>query len=563
MGDSPIIAANSPVCQQAGIWDFENILKKYPFPITSIDYTKTSTFGLFLPDMIEHMYDLIGGKGIFYLKQAQNVADLPLLNPLIRNGFIDQISQTDIFRRLFGINQLSFNGSCPILNPHSRAEHSIWFSILASKGFQSLCNDDSQALAETLRKDFKNHNIPQDRLTDEEIIVHGANILCWTTAHHDAATLAGGDSIKYLLKSLHMPYDEENLLGDMLFTHNETFNSPDFQKYRDQSFTLARTHGLTETDLRYALTCIKGSDSLIGLLVNSPKDTLEFDRISYIILDWYRAGLFTVDYLPSVLPSLNQPHLQRRLVEGAIYESQGLDNPDIVYHHAAPIFPWNILDPSNDLVLSKQGEPVFTKPNKMLALAYLRVMEIIYYYAGTKMLGMEKELQDCLTLYIKKNGLPECLTLPNLLSCTSEELFTDLEQLDPKGELGAVVSNRNRWRMATTFSGFRTTDLDEAKKHWGYFPIKIKPGLDTLVLYKNRTTTLGKYAGLDNWRNINDNAVYWLCDERSKTQKPLGAALLRELWNYGQSSYVVIDRKDKEAEQLTTNTVDCQILGLP
>lgn len=453
------------------------------------------------------MLDQLGSTAVYLNSYAQHRTGysmspfLPEMKPAARGDFFHRFMRLPIFDRTWKVYQLGLSRDYPISNYQTRAHHQVMTAICMAGSLQTLYDRQPDDLISKLRIDFQDAEILDDNTTDKEVLTKAVRLMVITGGLHDSGTLAGGDTIKYLLKSFGETEDEELLLGKMLFPEGYEFQEPVFQHYRTTLREFMSQFGLGEKDLKYVSDCITGrSASLLGEMINPPSgDKLDFDRIAYTLQDWIAFGVLGVDLPRSQLPPIAIFDTQARLIRSLDSVENSLTNWDIAADYGKRgDFPWNTLDPSEDVELSPRGEIIFQVPSRVLALAMLRVSAIVNHYAGFKLLGQEKELQDALYSWVNRHEVPLCLRLPYLLSHGNQELLRDLVNLPELKDIRTIITGLETLEHRPLFGGYHLWNEKEAARYWAHFKVKIKPGLDTLVRdEKGGVATLGKRYLID------------------------------------------------------------------
>jgi hypothetical protein len=412
------------------------------------------------------------------------------MHPIIEGGLISDVAKTQLFQRIFGVHQLGPNRYYPLENHHNRGEHSIYVAVNAARTLQALYDRDKEGLVAKFREDFTKEGIPLPD-TDEEVIFAGLDLAVTTCLVHDLATPAGGDTFKYLAN-----LDEEENLGWLL---SEDRYSPGSDK--EEAIGVLETRGIEKTQQEYIIRCVQGkSETLIGEIVHPPKgDKMDHDRIGYTLLDSVAANIFDYEIPERFLPKQMADADIWKLYNALVFSWETLGDPEIsatlgfTRDKDEGIFPVNIIDPSEDFSLDPKGELVCTNPQKLSWVAAIRTCNVGMHYAGFKLLGLEYELQRRLQDLRQDENLARILSKENLLNFTDNDLYSALGEIEDE-ELQTILERR---------AGIASTTLFEARlapvssqldpEAFASFPMKIKPGLESLVKVDGATLTLEDY----------------------------------------------------------------------
>jgi len=453
---------------------------------------------------------LLGKEGYFY-GGRDNVEHW--LYPVTEDGMISEIAKTATFQRLFGVFQLGPSRHYPIHNFHTRAQHSIYFAVDSVRTLQTLDDWDSGRLLEVLKNDLEAVGLAEG-LDDEQILAVSADLLVTSAMIHDLATPAGGDTIKYLLD-----LDEEKSLDDLL-------------KDDSKILEVLRKRGMGRRHLDFSIKCIQGkSNSLIGQIIHPPDgDYMDGDRRGYTKTD--ERAIRVLDpavptkLLPEYLGETDSKSLNKGLDE--IKEALRAGFAAITGKVHDEFLPVSLLDPSEDYVLNAGGKLVCTRPDKLAWLSAYRAWMIALHYAGPQMLGIEYELQEKLDELIKQGKTGDIFETDNLMRMTDAELYAGLSGIEDE-ELRGILDRKDSFAGTTLFEG-EVEDGPVTKKCFAKFPIKIKPGLDSLVLDGGEEITLGK------WLEVNDRLVV--------------TRQLKEVIEQYQGKWLVVNKKKPQADIL-------------
>lgn len=476
-----------PLLAHIGILDINHVFNLLP----NNSISQLGSYPNLSPNIFPFIYELknktcrILGLGT---KRLPEPSRLPVLYPIVCGGFIDQISETKLFNRLFGVSQLSFHPHFPLNNEHSRGHHSIHVAINMARTMQTLSNNSPEILEERLRRDFTQEPFYDPKFRQEEVFKLAVNLAVLTAMEHDQATPAGGDAIKYITG-----IDEEEVvkwlfLGDHKILEGE----------RSEFLELLKNHNLTSDHLRFAINCIQGkSNSLIGDLIH-PKfgDYLDWDRFAYTSLDTVEVSAFHNELPARLLPKKLSPfeisgikasldRLIASIEDPSIFEAHGLGTRE-------PTPTISFIDPTEDFVLDINGNIVNVNPEKLAWVAAIRLIMTVHYYMGEKLLGYETEIQERLKELIKQDQVSGLLTLENLITLTNDEFRDKVIHTDPG--FSALLGEKHRLPSSVEFKyTSQIQERDKAGKPWASFPIKIKPGLDSKVIDNGEIITLKEY----------------------------------------------------------------------
>jgi len=404
------------------------------------------------------------------------------LYPVTQDGLIAQIADTKLFQRLFGVHQLGPNREYPLHNHHSRAQHSIHLSINAARTLQALHDNNPDLLVQKARADLIATQLAEEDMSNQEILNLYTDILITTTMIHDLATPAGGDTIKYLLN-----LDEEKDLRWLLSQNPELLKA-------------LQDRGFDERHVAFCIACVQGkSDSLIGQMIHPPEgDYMDWDRISYTLFDGLAIQLFTPDVPESLLPEELGEVDSFNLYMGLQSAIEALDSgATAVLGVHDKVLPGSLIDTSENYVLDTQGRLICTRPDRLAWLSAYRSWMIARHYAGHQMLGVEWELQQRLRELIENGITNDILTMETLLTITDRQLYDELLNLGDT-ELNQIIGRIRSTAGTTLFTGIVKSEKEKDGRCYAQFPLKIKPGFDSLVSDNGKVITLGEWVKQNN-----------------------------------------------------------------
>lgn len=448
------------------------------------------------PDEIRQAAKNYANGQAFYPTNRAGYCYQLIFRPLKRGGVLAALDGTEHFQRLHGCRQLSLHDQIPAPNSHTRADHSIFLGTLINSTLSSMIRRSPEQFLARAEQDLKTADLMDEVETKADLVALTAKLGSAIAVLHDLATIAGGERIKNFLKTLGRSADEEILIKEMMFSRpgSEFYTQPFMQMNRNLRERLGQ-FGIFDKHLNFIFECIAGkSDSLLGNLMHPKADSLDLDRAAYILLDNKAAGVFAQDLPSFKLPDISQYTTKDELITKLNKFRDLLANPSqMLKSPPQPVFPWNTLDPSQDMFLDDKGRVVYGIPTKVLALTLAREYGFRFYYLGTMMQGIESTLGNRIEAYVKKNSgkLPEILELPYLLSHTDQELLRELSKLpDPKIQ---EIAGCLRDGAIPPFFSSEYVDRKQAKAGWFNVDCKIKHGMETLVKDQGKVMTLGRY----------------------------------------------------------------------
>lgn len=485
-----------PRFKRAGIWSLDAAFSQLPqcvlkscgsFP--NIDYSRVRELIVHLEAEVPHALE-----DKEYLLTTNAAQDR--LNPIKRNGLVGQIANTKAFGRLMKIAQLGLARDYPLPNWHSRGEHSLCLTVNSIKSLQAMEDADPAQLEERLRDDFTDETFYNHAMDRTAVFDLATDLTVCATTMHDLRTPAGGDTFKYLLN-----IREEDELERFLFGN---YIASDYES--EELLAILAERGISENHLRFVTRCVKGeSSSLVGDLLSPARgDKLDHDRISYTLLDCEQAGMFWQELPTNLLPKTGSK-LQEKMLYASLSSAIGTlrgDSDAVVGgfpivdpNNGKKYFPphVNMIDPTTDYCL-KDKKLVCANPEKLAWVAAFRIWMNGLHYAGPKMLGLETELQRKLGDLMRKGIGMDLLTREKLLQFTDDQLYQELIALGDPG-LSKIIHNNTRTTVGhTSFYGYATNETQIVPEPYASYPLKIKPGLDSLVKHEGKVTTLGEYV---------------------------------------------------------------------
>lgn len=485
-----------PLLLRAGIIDLNKAFEQMPKDLISrcgrFPRINGAHFFPYFHDLREETYRILDENEY----RAVGYNHKHFLYPVMQGGFIAQIAETKLFRRIFGVHQLGPNRHYPLANDHNRGEHSIYLTVNLVRSLQALDEKNHHNLVSKLRLDFGNNGLIAEAVTDEHIVDLACDLLVVCGMLHDLMTPSGGDTFKYLLKMK----EEDDL--HRLFSEG----IPSLDEEKNELMTILSARGLNDRQLSYAVDCVRGqSGSLLGEMIHPEgKDQLDWDRIAYTLLDGQTAGFLyqeipnsllpkkithqseqlVVDWLDSVLDTLGRSEISACLGIPLLCASRSTNYP---------VVPTNFIDPSDNWILDNQGHLICTEPRRLLMVAAIRVWMVGLHYAGFKMLGIESEIQTRLEQLMDRPDVKSILSNENVLSWDDQTLWSELGRINDE-KLQAILARRESVAATTLFTGgLVDQSLPIDPKAFKSFPLIIKPGFESLIQYRERVITLESF----------------------------------------------------------------------
>lgn len=420
--------------------------------------------------------------------------------PVVGGGFIAEVANTQLWRRLMEIPQLSWDDMYPIFNQHSRGSHSLYVAISMVRVLQSLHDKSPEGLLERLKIDFTREGLLTGGETDDEILKLAADMAALVGMTHDIYTPAGGDMMKNIM-GLDEEADIENLLT----------NSG--REREAELLALIKGRGLTNEHIQYVIRCVQGrSESLIGEMIHSENgDVLEQDRLAYTIQDSFSAGILGVALPRGLSPELGS--LEEYNLINYYYEAKSLLIDRSVLGAPGPLQlrterpSLSLVEVADNYILDDNLSLVCTRPDKLAWLAALRAMLSVDFYQGAKLRGQQFEFSTLVKGLLGQGKLSEVLNKETLLQINNKELAKRLRQAN-EPELSKMLSEMGSTFYSHDYESRLVSDASGFDESWFKLPISLKPGLDTKVLDEGKVVSLGEYAK----RKENSSAVKLLCE---------------------------------------------------
>jgi len=497
--DLPLDLLTGPIHSAAGVIDINSIFSAIPEVARNQygQYPNLNSFSLsrFL------FYEL--GSEVFRLAGTRElkVPGLQLthsLFPIVEGGIIADIAHTQLFQRTLGIHQLGINSYSPLPNPHNRGEHMDYLAVNMARTLHSVYQITPDQLLATIARDLLQAGLPVPATPDQLLHLY-TDLAMVVATTHDLATPAGGDTLKYLLK-----LDEEADLEYLLSS-----NCPILKGPRRELLEVLQKHGLNSAHLDFVIACVQGkSDSLIGHMIHPPQgDHLDWDRKAYTLLDCQAATLLDAE-VPESVVRISNSELDARAAQKLALSLQAFygDFNAVLSLDSDPpsSLPTTLLDESDHYFLDPQGRLVSSQPHRLAWIAVYRTWMTAHHYAGAQMLGLEWELQQKLNQLMAAGSLSEILNRDRLLTFTDHELFDHLRSTDDT-ELTEILARADQFGTTTQFSGHITRQEAPPGTAYAAFPLKLKPGLDSLVFHQGKTITLKEYIASQ------PHSLVWLC----------------------------------------------------